>query len=377
MRLVIISKALVVGAYQRKLEELARHQDLDLTCIVPPSWRQDGRDFTLERAHLAGYRLLIAPIRWNGNFHLFHFPGLRRQLARLRPDLVHMDEEPYNLATFLAARAARGCSARFVFFTWQNLQRRYPPPFSWFERYVYRRSSYALAGNLEAKQVLCEKGYRGPTAVIPQFGIDPDRFRPSPSPPGGEPNDCLRIVFLGRLVPEKGLWVLLDAVRMLRGSWRLDLFGHGPLREPLLARAAALGLSERVRVHPPVPSVDVPAQLQKFDVLVLPSLTQRNWKEQFGRALVEAMACGLAVIGSSSGEIPHVIGDAGIVVPEGSAAALGAGLAELQASARRRAELGARGRDRVLERFTHRQIASETAEVYRRALSGRRRDADS
>ena len=112
MKVLIISKALVVGAYQRKLEEIARHPDVELACIVPPSWRQDGRELRLERAHTRGYELIVEPIRWNGNFHLFHFPGLERHLARLRPDLVHVDEEPYNLATFLATRQARRCGAR-------------------------------------------------------------------------------------------------------------------------------------------------------------------------------------------------------------------------------------------------------------------------
>ena len=70
--------------------------------------------------------------------------------------------------------------------------------------------------------------------------------------------------------------------------------------------------------------------MRRFDVLVGPSLTTPRWKEQFGRMLVEAMACGVPVIGSDSGEIPHVIGDAGIVVPEGDRVALCAAIARLR-----------------------------------------------
>jgi quercetin dioxygenase-like cupin family protein len=93
----------------------------------------------------------------------------------------------------------------------------------------------------------------------------------------------------------------------------------------------------------------VPSRLAQLDALVLPSLTRPNWKEQFGRVLVEAMACGVPVVGSDSGEIPRVIGQAGLSFPEGDAGALRASLAELMGSERRRAELGARGRIRVLE----------------------------
>ena len=62
--------------------------------------------------------------------------------------------------------------------------------------------------------------------------------------------------------------------------------------------------------------------MQSLDILVLPSLTTRTWKEQFGRVLVEGMAAGCVIIGSDSGAIPEVIGDAGIIVPEGNPEAL-------------------------------------------------------
>jgi glycosyltransferase involved in cell wall biosynthesis len=105
-------------------------------------------------------------------------------------------------------------------------------------------------------------------------------------------------------------------------------------------------------------------------VLVLPSRTTSQWKEQFGRVLIEAMACETPVVGSSSAEIPRVIGGAGLVFPEGDVAALGHQLSVLYENPGTRAELGAKGRDRVLERFTHRQIAEDTAEFYRKVLAG-------
>src|SRR5207248_6470991 len=122
--------------------EIARQPDVELSCIVPPTWRQDGRDQPLERAHTQGYELFVEPIRWSGSFHLFYFPGLAKQLGQLRPDILHVDEEPYNLATFLALRLATRLGVRPLFFAWQNLHRRYPPPFSWFEHYTLRLSHH-------------------------------------------------------------------------------------------------------------------------------------------------------------------------------------------------------------------------------------------
>ena len=363
MHVLMVSKALVVAAYQRKLEEIAAHQDVDLTVVVPTAW--DGQPY--QPGYMQGYRTLVQPIRFDGQFHLFYFPTLGRILRRLRPDVVHVDEEPYNLATVLAVREAVAVGARPIFFTWQNLSRRYPPPFRWFERYVYRRTRHAIAGNAEAVDVLRGKGYGGPATVIPQFGVDPDLFSPGPSR-AGRASRPFTIGALNRLTPEKGVDVLLEAAGNLVGDWRLRFIGNGPLRDAIPARAASLGIGDLVTVEPAVPSIEVPNRLRELDVLVLPSLTTPAWKEQYGRVLQEAMACAIPVVGSDSGEIPHVIGEAGLVSPEGDPAALGAVLRRLMDDHELRDELGRRGRLRALERFTQASVAERTVAVYRQVM---------
>jgi glycosyltransferase involved in cell wall biosynthesis len=248
-----------------------------------------------------------------------------------------------------------------VFFTWQNLLRRYPPPFHWFERNVFRHSAYAIAGSTEALQVLRTKGYAGPGAVIPQFGVDPSLFAPG----GTSADDPPVIGFIARLVEEKGIFVLLAALAGLAGRWRLHIVGSGPLEASARKRATQLGLGDRITWERGVPSEDIPERLRTFSLLVQPSLTRRHWKEQFGRAIVEAMACGVAVIGSASAEIPHVVGDAGVIVPEGDPLALRDAIARLLANPELRKELGRRGRERVVECYTHRRIAEQTVGVYR------------
>ncbi|MFQ3664330.1 MAG: glycosyltransferase, partial [Chloroflexaceae bacterium] len=95
-----------------------------------------------------------------------------------------------------------------------------------------------------------------------------------------------------------------------------------------------------------------------------PSRTTPTWKEQFGRVLIEAMSCGVPVIGSSSGEIPHVIGEGGLTYPEGDVSALSAAIARLVADPAARRELACRGRERVLAHFTQAAIARRHVEVY-------------
>jgi glycosyltransferase involved in cell wall biosynthesis len=361
MRVLMLSKACIVGIYQRKLEAIAR-LGVELLALVPPSWKDERGETRLERAYTDGYRLEVTPIRLNGNFHLHFYPRLGAALRAFQPDIVHIDEEPYNLATWQALYQARRAGARTLFFSWQNIVRRYPPPFSLGERWVLNQVDYALMGTASAAQVWRAKGYTGPLRVIPQFGVDPDLFQPQPRPPDAP----FTIGYFGRFVPEKGLDTLLTAAAHLDGiPWRLQLIGGGPQRAALQVQAETLGIADRVQFDDLLPSAKMPAAYAGLDAFVLPSRTRPNWKEQFGRVLVEAMASGVPVIGSDSGAIPDVIGEAGLIFPEGDAAALAAHLRRLYDDAALRARLIEQGRARVLAEFTHQRVAEATVEVYR------------
>jgi glycosyltransferase involved in cell wall biosynthesis len=365
MRVLMISKSCLIGSYQRKLEEMAAQPGVELTVIVPPSWRDSQGTLTLERVHVKGYRLVVDPIRFNGSYHLHYYPRLRKRLEQFQPQIVHIDEEPYNFATWHALRLARSAGARSLFFSWQNLLRRYPFPFSWMEQAVLRGVDYAIAGSQGSADVWRRKGYTGPLAVIPQFGVDPDIFAP---PARRDPGRGLVIGYAGRLVPEKGVDLLIRAAANLSGAWQLALAGEGPERGALAALAKALGVQHLVFFDGWLPAARMPAYLQQLDVLVLPSRTQPNWKEQFGRVLIEAMACQVAVVGSDSGEIPSVIGDAGLIFPEEDVDALSAHLRLLQ-DRETRLEFGRAGRQRVLDHYTQAQIATQTVKVYREMLA--------
>jgi glycosyltransferase involved in cell wall biosynthesis len=360
VKVALISKAHVRGVYQRGLEELAAGGGVELTVITPPSWREGRALISLERAYTRGYELIVTPIVFNGRYHVHFYPRLAGLLERIRPDVVHVDEEPYNFATYLALRAARRVGARRLFYTWQNIYRRVPLPFSLVERANYDLADAAIAANEDAAAVLRRKRFARPVTVIPP-GVDSELYAPAPIPNGS----TFRIGFIGRLVPEKGVDVLLRACRRLDGDWTLRIVGDGEQQATLRLLASRLNLADRVSFQKAVSSSFVPTILHGIDVLVLPSRTLANWREQFGRVLMEAMACEIPVIGSTCGEIPRVIGDGGLVFPEDDESALAAALASLQTDLDLRRTLGARGRDRVLSRFTLRHVAERTRAVYR------------
>jgi glycosyltransferase involved in cell wall biosynthesis len=362
----MVSKALVTGVYQKKLEELAALPGVTLRVVVPPHWVEHRVGVVpLTRQFTQGYELAVEPMRFNGRHHLHFYPGLGRQLRDFLPDLVHIDEEPYNVVTAHATWLARRVGARTIFFTWQNLDRRYPPPFSQIERYTYGQASAALAGNEDAVRVLRRKGFRKPVEVIPQFGVDPHLFRPMRDAAATRP---FTIGYYGRLVPEKGIDTLIEAVAQMPARPRVVVVGSGESLEELRALAARCGVRDLIDFRGSVASDAVPALLGTLDVVVVPSRTRPNWKEQFGRVLIEAMSCEVPVIGSDSGEIPNVIGDAGLIFPEGDAAALARQIQLLRDDPARARALAVAGRERVLRRYTQAQVARATWKVYRQVL---------
>lgn len=138
-----------------------------------------------------------------------------------------------------------------------------------------------------------------------------------------------------------------------------------------MAAANEMGLKDRVRFLPPGSGPQVAQFMATLDALVLMSQTTRTWKEQFGRVIIEAQACGVPVIGSTSGNIPFVVGEGGWVVQEGSATDLARLFNELTAD-RSRARNARPAAMRNVQRFTESVISSALLTAWREAAEARR-----
>jgi glycosyltransferase involved in cell wall biosynthesis len=365
VKVLYVSKALVTGAYRDKLHALESY--CDVLAIVPSVWNGTAVDPVQ-----SGERIELADTVLHGHNHFHLYRDVGDFIDRARPDLVHIDEEPYSAVTAQIARQCRHRSIPCCFFAWQNIRKRIPPPFGILRSYVFRTARGGIAGTAAAAEVLRSWGWRGPLAIIPQFGVDPERFRPDAMARARirerlEAGTRFVLGYGGRLVTEKGVHLLIPAVASNRNVMLL-LVGDGPERQRLLEAARSAGIADRVHVTGHIASREMPEWLNAMDALVLPSLTGRGWMEQFGRVLVEAMACGVPVIGSRSGEIPAVIGEAGVTVAEGDAVALSGAVARLEASPAERKNLAARGRARVQTHFTQAHIAQRTYGFYRDLL---------
>jgi glycosyltransferase involved in cell wall biosynthesis len=324
LRVLRISKSGVVSAW-RERERLLRAKGADLTLVTARRWEEGG---SLVAFTDAGDRFVV-PVRTFGrhpNLFVYDPRRLWRTLGSARWDLIDMHEEPFGLAVaeVLALCRLRSLRIPFVVSSAQNIDKRYPPPFRWFERWSLRRAAGAYTCNVEAGEILRRKGLRSSPVLLP-LGVDVDRFEPVDHPP---PLGSLRVGFVGRLIPHKGVDVLLGAVAH-DDRMRVEIFGAGPELAALTRSAARLGLTGRVTFHGHVDEEDIPATYRRFDVLAVPSLPTPGWLEQFGRVVVEAQASGIPVVASASGALPDVVGERGLLVPPGDPEALHAALGRL------------------------------------------------
>jgi glycosyltransferase involved in cell wall biosynthesis len=254
----------------------------------------------------------------------------------------------------------------------QNVVTRFPPPFPLLERCAYQAVSHALPITPAALRVLRAKGYRGPATIVP-LGVDTRRFTPASPTPHGR----FTVGFVGRLEPHKGIATLLAAVEPLD----VDLLAVGRGSLSPLVHAAARRSPERVQVVDWADHEQLPSLLHRMSVLALPSteVIQRNvlpWvgiplREQFGRVLVEAMACGVPVIGSDVGEIRHVVGPAGLTVRPDDATALSGAIARLREDPGLARQLGEVGIRRARGEFSWDRATARTIDVWRDLAAAR------
>ncbi|HMA33136.1 MAG TPA: glycosyltransferase family 4 protein [Chloroflexia bacterium] len=378
-RVLWIWHAAVVAEYQKPIAALAETDRWEMHLLVPEAWpERAGQMVALERRTAPSYRIHPAGVLFPRHYYIYLFPNLLAHLWRIRPDILHVYEEAHSLLPFLILLLrpllARCWGRRLpvILYAAQNIVKRYPLPFRWFEAFCFRHADAILPCGVLVAATLRQKGYRGPLRVLP-LPTDPAVFRADPAAGQatrqalGIPAGAVVIGYAGKLVAEKGVATLLRAFLTLPtmgAGPHLLIAGDGPLRAALEQEARGAGAGTRVHFQGALAHAQLVASLSAGDIWVVPSETRPHWREQFGRAAVEALACENAVVTSDSGELPRVVGPAGRVCPEGDAAALRAVLAELIADPPARAALARAGRARVLACYTPAQVAAGYEAVY-------------
>lgn len=373
MKTLVVSHSCVVDVNQQVYVALDALANSDVALLIPANWRSEytGEAMPAKLLPSVTFPVFQAPVLKPGNVSLHAYKHLPlKELKTWKPDVILSTQEPWSLSNAQVMWLAKQLGIPFIFQTNQNIVKRYPPPFSWLEAMAFKRAALALAYSEEARQVMTQKGLTVPSAVVP-YATDTSMFV-------RQNTDELRtrlgiagsvvVGYLGRLVPEKGIDTLILALAQVKNtlpanspSVKVLLVGAGVAENELRTQAQTLGVADEVVFTGVVPHSEAPKYMSCVDIFVLPSRTTASWKEQFGRVIIEALACGAPVIGSDSGQIPILIQETGggRVFNEGNADALAAVLTELALNDMKRARLARMGQETVNARYTCEAVARQ------------------
>jgi glycosyltransferase involved in cell wall biosynthesis len=376
MKILVVDHNAICSSDRGLYRELHRMPGLEIALLVPSFWEEHFGPSRFE-PEVSSLPVHSGKTLFTSRSHRVMYFSLGKLLKRLQPDILYVNSEPEGYLAWQSVKLrARICpEAKVIIDSWRNIDYRgkgFPYKLSWVnvraERAVLSRADHCVAHTDRAKEVLWQLGFTR-VAVIPP-PVDTSVFKRSERS-GKEQLGLSKftIGFVGRFVPLKGVDLLLRAAQKLEFEYQILLVGSGPAKSEWLALARELNIHDRIVWKDPVPHSEVPSLLSAMDVLVLPSSTGQSWKEQFGRVLIEAMACEVPVIGSSSGEIPNVIGDAGLIFAEGEAEDLGVKLIQLYEHVELRRQLGVIGFDRVGREFSIPVIAERYWTLFRKLLN--------
>lgn len=350
LRVAHVTLGLDVGGQEKLLVEFAR-------CA-------DRRRFDLHFYSLGGRGVLADDLEAHGwpvttleepkGFRPGLVPRLARLFRRQRADVVHThDERPHIYGAFAARLAGVG---RLIHTRHHGMG----------DRLTRRQAALVRLAALLTDRFVCVSADSARQAVrqgiSPRVvrtlhnGIDLTRFDP-PAARGDGP-----VVTVARLSPEKDVATLLRAAALAAAedaSFRLEIAGDGPCMADLRRTAAELGLDAFVHFHGQVR--DVPALLARAGLFALSSRT-----EGVSLTLLEAMACGLAVVATRVGGNPEVVADnkTGLLVPPGDPAALARALLQLRRDNEERGRMGQAGRCRVESDFDVRRMTAAYEAMY-------------
>jgi glycosyltransferase involved in cell wall biosynthesis len=397
-RVLALSIASVNVPHRSPYDRLAREPGWSVDLVAPteiefgPGRRQACHPPT----EGAAYALHALPVDRYLQPRLTLFRGLRALVKRLTPDVIYCEFDPGSAMTLQARASSWPGHVPVVCFTVENIDHpRWRQAMEHLLAREFRAAARDLtvavltgAGERAVDGLACinqegldiftrERNWRQPITLMP-LGTDVALFRREDAPARRASlglDGAFVVGYFGRLTPAKAPHLLVEALAQLPQNVKLlldmyDNFMPGSYADTMLSRADALHVRDRiVRIN--VSNIEVPAYMNVCDVVVLPSVSTPRWREQFGRVLPEAMACEVPVIGSRSGNIPAIIGDAGILFEEASTPGLVRAIEELMADPVRRRTLGAEGRQRVIAHFSVEAQVRQLKSLLERVLAAR------
>lgn len=367
MKIYFVWIGLVVEEYRKYLDELSE-TGCEVRAIAPYYWHEASQLKKIEKP-IKSKNYEIYPLKavFNGHLRYFFFTNpfkIYRMFNKFKPDILHVFYEPFTLMAFEIVQIAKLITPRpkIILESFENIRIKQTHFFRYFEKSNMKNANGLISVPVEGIDVWKWKGYKKEVYTCP-IGFDDSLFYKR----NVKKDQIRKICYVGRIVKEKGIIDLLKAYLELRKEHDLELhiIGSGLFKEELMKKYAVQGIV----FHNSVNNNDLPEIYSQMDILILPSLTTNTWKEQFGRVLIEAMACGVVTIGSSSGEIPNVIGNEKLIYREGNVKELIQLLHRLLSDSKLLEFYSKQCLERAKSKFTWKIIAQRTKSIYDHILN--------
>lgn len=326
MKVLFVWHGAVEKNYRKLFKEIVEQGNVELTVVTSKAWYEAAKPQNFEYTDIDKlYKIYPLKTVFTNHVRAFFYLNLLKIasiVSKSKFDVVYIKEEPYSTACFMIILIVKLLSpkSKIVVESDENIFKKHPLPFGWFERFSLSNvDSIVVVPFNDGKEVYVKKDFKRNIFATSYF-VDDSIFSNASLGEANiylpeKENFKLKLGYVGRVTEEKGIDLILYAMRILKEKGKGDIVlyivggvdTNSPYYKELVDIAERLEL--KVFFLGSLRLEDTFAFYKAIDVLILPSRTKSWWKEQFGRVLVESMACGTPCIGSSSGEIPTVIGD--------------------------------------------------------------------
>ena len=374
IRVLCVENIAVEAAHRHVYRHLADRDDMEVHLLTPERWREAQSLVECEPEPNPNLHVHRSGIHFGFRQHRVLYKSFSQILATVKPDFIFLDQEPENFAAVQGIRLRRKFAPNAVLslVSSRNIDHvkiGFPYKVEYLhrqcDRFVTRHPVDVCFVRTQAAEQFMHS-YAKRIVHLP-FPIEVSRLKKVQGK--RRPPQLFTIGYVGRLIEPKGVQLLFDLLPTFPENVRMVFVGKGSLGEQLTLRARELGLSDRLTIRPPVPHKELPNVFSEMDVVVVPSVDTKFWKEQCPRVPMEAMACEVPVIGSSSGGIPEVLGNAGLIFEQGNPQALRDAINRVLQERPLRDNLAVLGRKRVLDNFQVSVVAGRMAETILRAIN--------
>jgi glycosyltransferase involved in cell wall biosynthesis len=357
----------------------SRRPDHDLSAIPFPVAQPVSFDYLALK--VPGLNWTVKKVTHLEIHNLNYMFGLEKYLEGV--DLVDL-AETYHPFGYQVAQAKARLGYKLVVSVHENIPFTHERPGfrRQTKRTVFEAADHFFALSSMAKQSLIVEGTPADCiSVVPTMGVKTERFQPTEKDHAwlerlNLSTDDLVTLFVGRLTWSKGCFDLLWAFKLLtldseidQRALKLVIIGNGEEWDAMNAMVERLQIKDYVRLMRQVPYPEMPKIHNLADVFVLPSISTPRWQEQFGAVLAESMACGKPIVGTSSGSIPEVVGDAGLIAQANDYTSLAAQLKTLLLDEKLRQQLGERGHQRATTHYDSKSISTKIRGIYDRLMA--------